>query len=356
MQQPSSSSSTTSDLRRPIAIDLTQDRAFWAKLKRIKPRERVTNMIQLLVPRLLQIGSTKKSPEMRVVYLCDSTVDQIMTQPYDKGWGCGYRNCQMLLSYLQKAQINGVSFVKHVPSIEGIQYLIDQAWKDGKYMVYCVLLWIIVWLIRRWMTGIDRSGAAQLEHGIVNTEKWIGATEVYALLTYLGIRCKILDFDSASIAYDDSRVTEFANGLLDCVQDYFVSGSNLGTHTSDNESNTVHMTNKAPIYIQHEGHSRTIVGIEVINQGEKRNLLVFDPDRKLPETKAAMEDRGGRVLTSYRLNPHVLGGKAQYQLLVLGDATIDNQTNRIRFNNDKSILLTKIEQYSMKNLVSVRAM
>lgn len=205
------------------------------------------------------------------------------------------------------------------------------------------------------MTGIDRSGAAQLEHEIVNTEKWIGATEVYALLTYLGIRCKILDFDSASIPVDDSRVAEFANGLLECVQDYFVSGTNLSTSTSDNGSNTVHMTNKAPIYIQHEGHSRTIVGIEVINQGEKRNLLVFDPDRKLPESKAAMDERGGRVLISYRLNPHVLGGKQQYQLLVLGDATIDHQ-NRIRFFNDKNILLTKIDQYSMKNLVSVRAM
>lgn len=350
MQQPSSSS-TTSDVRRPIAIDLTRDKTFWAKLQRIKPGERISNMLQLLASQLLQIGNTKKNQDMRVVHFCDSTVDQIRTQQYDKGWGCGYRNCQMLLSYLQKAQTNGVSFVKHVPNIEGIQYLIDQAWKDGK----CegdedYALWLLTMV-----TGIDRSGAAQLEHEIVNTEKWIGATEVYALLTYLGIRCKILDFDSASIPGDDSRVAEFANGLLDCVQDYFVSGTNLSTSTSDNGSNTVHMTNKAPIYIQHEGHSRTIVGIEVINQGEKRNLLVFDPDRKLPESKAAMDERGGRVLISYRLNPHVLGGKQQYQLLFLGDATIDHQ-NGIRFFNDKNILLTKIDQYSMKNLVSVRAM
>lgn len=96
-------------------------------------------MLQLLASQLLQIGNTKKNQDTRVVYFCDSTVDQILTQRYDKGWGCGYRNCQMLLSYLQKAQINGVSFVKHVPNIDSIQYLIDQAWKDGKYEVYGVL-------------------------------------------------------------------------------------------------------------------------------------------------------------------------------------------------------------------------
>lgn len=204
-------------------------------------------------------------------------------------------------------------------------------------------------------TGIDRSGAAQLEHGIVNTDKWIGATEVYALLVYLGIRCKILDFDSASIALDHSRLAEFSNCLLDRVQDYFLSGTNISTHTSGNGSNTVHMTNKAPIYIQHEGHSRTIVGIEVINRGEKRNLLVFDPDRNLPKTKAAMDERGGRVLTSYRLNPHVLGGKPQYQLLFLGDATMDDQ-GCVHFTEDKNLLLTKREQHNMRNIASVRAM
>ena len=209
------------------------------------------------------------------------------------------------------------------------------------------MTWIII--------GIDRSGAAQLEHDIVNTCKWIGATEVYALLTYLGIRCSILDFDSASVALDDSRLSEFSNCLLDRVQDYFMSTTNTSTNTNDNGFNTVHMTNKAPIYIQHEGHSRTIVGIEVLNNGEKRNLLVFDPDRPLPQTQAAMDERGGRVLTSYRLNPHVLGGKPQSQLLVLGDAIIDHE-NHIHFIHNKSLLLTKVEQYSMKNLVSVRAM
>jgi len=38
----------------------------------------------------------------------------------------------------------------------------------------------------------------------------------------------------------------------------------------------VHLTNKAPIYFQHQGHSLTIVGLEIRSSGAL-NLMVFDP-------------------------------------------------------------------------------
>lgn len=42
----------------------------------------------------------------------------------------------------------------------------------------------------------------------------------------------------------------------------------------------VHMTRKQPLYLQHDGHSRTVVGVEVNKSGEW--LLVFDPSKCVP--------------------------------------------------------------------------
>jgi hypothetical protein len=49
----------------------------------------------------------------------------------DLGWGCGYRNCQMLMSFLERHQQDGEYVLKHVPDITGLQLLIEQAWKEG---------------------------------------------------------------------------------------------------------------------------------------------------------------------------------------------------------------------------------
>jgi hypothetical protein len=42
----------------------------------------------------------------------------------------------------------------------------------------------------------------------------------------------------------------------------------------------VRTTDKMPLYLQHQGHSRTVVGIEVARNGET-HLLVFDPGRSV---------------------------------------------------------------------------
>lgn len=54
----------------------------------------------------------------------------------------------------------------------------------------------------------------------------------------------------------------------------------VGRYFSANRATTpekrIYMTNKAPLYFQHNGHSMTIVGIEVRASGSM-NLVVFDP-------------------------------------------------------------------------------
>lgn len=49
----------------------------------------------------------------------------------DLGWGCGYRNCQMLMSYLEREKEDGEPLLKNVLDISGIQFLIEKAWKEG---------------------------------------------------------------------------------------------------------------------------------------------------------------------------------------------------------------------------------
>ena len=39
-----------------------------------------------------------------------------------------------------------------------------------------------------WAAGYDEAGCRQLAGKLVGTRKWIGATEIYAVLTFLGVR------------------------------------------------------------------------------------------------------------------------------------------------------------------------
>lgn len=50
----------------------------------------------------------------------------------DLGWGCGYRNCQMLMTFLERHEEDGEPLIKNVLDIPGIQLLIERAWKEGR--------------------------------------------------------------------------------------------------------------------------------------------------------------------------------------------------------------------------------
>jgi len=68
-------------------------------------------------------------------------LDHYSADVSDKGWGCGYRNIQMLLSSLLKCSIYKEIVaqkleIDQVPSVPQIQSLIEQAWKDGRYICY----------------------------------------------------------------------------------------------------------------------------------------------------------------------------------------------------------------------------
>lgn len=116
-------------------------------------------------------------------WMC-SMVDHYAVTYGDKGWGCGYRNMQMLIS----------SLLHHT----GYNELIYMAWSSGvDHSSSCEnpqrssmpsisrLQKMIEWA---WAQGFDLQGAEQLGSKLVNTRKWIGATEVVTLLSSLRIR------------------------------------------------------------------------------------------------------------------------------------------------------------------------
>ncbi|KAF8932393.1 hypothetical protein BGZ58_007091 [Dissophora ornata] len=260
----------------------------------------------------------------RRAYLADPSVVFCQGDKTDRGWGCGYRNLQMMLSYVvhqnaaRQDVVSDNSGSSRIPTIPELQQQIEFAWKNG----------------------FDRAGAKQLGHTIAGTRKWIGTTEVWSVLSSLGVRCSVLDFHSPTGPNGTHPV------LLSAIYNYFRtpawspltappvhSFQDYGQLDADRR---IIQTAKPPLYLQHQGHSRTIVGVEVLATGEL-NLLVFDPGRWLHRSiptlreeslsKAISPSLGSKVaaerglldaqylLKAFRLQLNAGASKSQYQLL-----------------------------------------
>lgn len=63
--------------------------------------------------------------------MCSPFTDHISTGIMDLGWGCGYRNTQMLMTFLQRKKQAGDILLQQVSDISGIQIILERAWKEG---------------------------------------------------------------------------------------------------------------------------------------------------------------------------------------------------------------------------------
>ena len=98
----------------------------------------------------------------------------------DSGWGCGWRNIQMMSSHLlmlrkeaRDVLFGGSGFVPDIPSLQR-------------------------WLEIAWERGFDILGSNSFNQKIYGSRKWIGTTECATLFRSFGLRAKIIDFDSIS--------------------------------------------------------------------------------------------------------------------------------------------------------------
>lgn len=209
-------------------------------------------------------------------------VDHYGSSSKDFGWGCGYRNIQMLLSCL----------VKRGDYKERLQKFWEGKCTDGDTIPSVARLQLFI--EKAWSEGFDEIGAQQLGNSLVDTRKWIGATEAVTLLSYLKIRCLLVDFHVPT--GPNSTHPE----LLKWVRKYFKNGSENGF--------------VAPLFLQHQGHSRSIIGAEEEVNGTI-NLMVLDPSWS-KEKMFELENPDGSGLRLLRVSSSSLKAQ-QYQIVAV---------------------------------------
>jgi hypothetical protein len=153
-----------------------------------------------------------------------------------------------------------------IPSIRELQHHLESAWRTGH---------------------LDPIGASHFNGRVIGTNKWIGTTEVATMMLFWRIPCLIVDFWEPRTAVDH---------LVQWIFSYFSSSN------SAEQSNTMlDWTQKHPLYLQYQGHSLTVIGIELMDHNIS-SLLVFDP---------SCNGRDIRKIQRNRLKT------CQYQLLVV---------------------------------------
>ncbi|KAK2467061.1 hypothetical protein APHAL10511_001319 [Amanita phalloides] len=217
-----------------------------------------------LVP-LLKKGLHLQGQTLRGV-LCHPLTVHVHTEAWDRTWGCGYRNYLMMCSALlsQQTRPEYHTLIRH-PGVRNLQRLIKEAWD----------------------AGFDPEGREQLKE-LVGTSKWIGTADLYVAFTFCGIPCELVEFDLT-----DTNTT--TDSLVNWVVDRFsptvrAKDVNQALH----RASAVTITDQMPLVLQHNGHSRTIIGYEA--KRGSTNLLVFDPssrmDSKLRSTAIGLSKPG----------------------------------------------------------------
>ncbi|KAK3399011.1 DUF1671-domain-containing protein [Sordaria brevicollis] len=201
---------------------------------------RAEGIIPVLAQLFEQCSSTRKA------FLCHPSTNHVSKLKKEGGF-CGYRNIQMLSSYIVSTKYPGYhQFRGEIPTIFDIQEMIETAWDHG----------------------INARGRIETG-GIRGTRKYIGTPEAMAMFRLLQI-----PFDVQ--AFKDPEPGKSEQALLDMVELYFQTGIHARS-IEQNPDRKVWQTDLPPMYFQHAGHSMTIIGIEYDKSSGGRNLIVFDP-------------------------------------------------------------------------------
>ncbi|KAF1998858.1 DUF1671-domain-containing protein [Amniculicola lignicola CBS 123094] len=252
---------------------------------RLIKQEQVQNETPGIIPVLAQLSALDRS--VKEAYYCHPSTMHIGKTPREGGF-CGYRNIQMLVSYIQGARAQGQEeFPGRTPGILKLQDLIERAWDKG------------INEIGRQQTG-----------GIRDTRKYIGTPEAQALFLSSQIDCAVEMFNDSPDGTIDAH-----EALLTAVETYFAQAA-------IKDGSNVYKTLLPPIYLQQPGHSLTIVGFERRRDGAC-NLMIFDP---MYSTSPAMHRLIGRkniktsrpeVSYAYRRVARQMRKHAAFEVLML---------------------------------------
>ncbi|KAA6380798.1 MAG: putative Phosphatidylinositide phosphatase SAC1 [Streblomastix strix] len=225
-----------------------------------------------------------------LIYYNYINVDYVHVDPQDDGWGCGYRNAQMMISALLKIPLFRDHLIQfgytQIPSLYQIQKEIEDAWKDD----------------------MDPAGCKQLNGKLVNTKKWIGATEIWVFFRFLRIPAMLVDIHSgadgvfsfvqqyfqenflkirrridigqpitkqpkSSSKQDQQEQDNFYDFKIDSFSQTTTQTYESGSKDTKGTSRTIEKQEQVPfcppLYFQMSGHSKSIVGYEVVSQRKR---------------------------------------------------------------------------------------
>lgn len=136
---------------------------------------------------LCLLRSCLEKDTKKPVTFVSTYIDHFESESIDFGWGCGWRNIQMLTSHLfiQRKEVHEVLFggSGYVPDIPSLQRWLEIAWEKG----------------------FDVNGSQYFNKKIYGSKRWIGTTECAALLRSFGLFARVVDFDSDSIEFCDGN-------------------------------------------------------------------------------------------------------------------------------------------------------
>jgi Peptidase family C78 len=216
-------------------------------------------------------------------------------QQRDK-WSCGFRNLQMMLGSVLSLLSSTHSYFQQESTAQT---------KDDGYICIPSLMKLQRTIEQCWANGFDANGASHYNHSIVGSSDQIGTMEVSHCLTFVGIDNVVIQFMacpesrsqlapfckayfskacasacpycSSSTSPPDSRA--IAKQLLETIS---AGSSSVGTAPCQCPT--------LPLYLQWEGHSVSIIGVESQNgrYDNIKHVLVLDPSVSGSNLKKAL--------------------------------------------------------------------
>ena len=181
---------TGDDTDLPAAAQGRNNAPLWPSLapgalpqaQRVEPAKPACIHAALRRALLAQASSSKGPSALFRAALCGPPLLHYSgTKGVDAGWGCGWRNTQMLCAHLlakkddprSQALFCGSAVLPDVGSLQA-------------------------WLERAWALGIDVAGASQYGGRVQGTTKWIGACDAAALLRQFGLHARVVAFKATA--------------------------------------------------------------------------------------------------------------------------------------------------------------